>query len=387
MKNALNDIFIVTTPQLGVNDEFAEVLQWYVSDESQVTSGQRLCALETTKALYDIDAEASGYVIHIAEIGSQVNISQPIALIGPNLETLKAEKQRYLNLTYTKDRTRQKTIEDQGRATRKAETTALRLGVDLTEISATGIIREQDVIRYYNEKITSDNKKETVELSWDISQKPVMIYGAGKGAVTLKECLDLHQAYQVVCFIDDNPAHPDTSLCELPVYHSSNLSTIAEKGVRNLACAIADAAVRLRILKQCQSLEIDLINVIHPKARISPTAELGKGNFIKAGAIIETNTVIGNCCIIDNGAVIAHDNIIADGCHIAPGVTMGSGIRIGQMTIIGIGASIATDVTIGQSVIISVGSSVIKNVPDYSIVEGVPGKIVGKRKISNHQTR
>ena len=79
--------------------------------------------------------------------------------------------------------------------------------------------------------------------------------------------------------------------------------------------------------------------------------------------------------------VIAHDNFIGDGCHIAPGAIMGSKINIGDLSIVGIGASIATDIKIGRSVIISVGTSVIKDVPDYAVVEGVPGKIVGKRKV------
>lgn len=378
MKDTPNKIFVITVPQFGVNDEFAEVVQWYVSDETQVTSGQKLCALETAKALYDIDAEATGYVVHIAEVESQVNISQPIALIGSDLKTLKTEKQRYLNLAGKKSRAERAT-KDHVEATQKAKGTALRLGVDLSKISATGIIREQDVIHYYNKEVAEPPPQKPVELSWDTSRKPVVIYGAGKGGVTLKECLDLQETYQVVCFIDDNPAHPK-SLCELPVYHSSNLTKIVQQGVCNLACEIANASVRLRILKQCQSVGIEPINVIHPQAYISPTVKIGEGNYIKAGAIIETNTVIGNCCIIDNGVVIAHDNVISDGCHIAPCVAMGSNVRIDQKTIIGIGASIATGVTIGQSVIISVGTSVIKNIPDYSIVEGVPGKVIGKRK-------
>ena len=195
----------------------------------------------------------------------------------------------------------------------------------------------------------------------------------------MKECLDLDEAYQVVCFIDDNPQHPST-LCELPVRHGSRLQEIVEHGVDSLACAIANGGVRLRILKQCDELGISLINVIHPHAYIAQTVRMGKGNYIKAGAVIETDTIIGNCCIIDNGAVIAHDNVIGDGCHIAPGVAMGSSIHIDELAIVGIGASIATDVRIGRSAIISVGSSVVKDVPDYAVVEGVPGRVVGKRK-------
>jgi len=369
-------IFVVTVPQLGVNDEVATIVEWYAADEDTVSTGEPLCTLETSKAIFDVEAEAKGYVMHLVDAGSEVRISQPIALIGPTLETLRAEKARYMSRVRTEDSTQEPAV-GPVKATQKAKDLAQRLGVDLTKITSEGIVREQDVIQYHEK--TSTARPKTIDLSWNPARQPVVIYGAGRGAVTMKECLDLDQTYQVVCFIDDNPQHPVT-VCGLPVYHSSRLQEIVRRGVRSLACEIASGGVRLRILKQCAGLGIALINVIHPRAYVAPTVRLGRGNYIKAGAIIETNTVIGNCCIIDNGAVIAHDNVIGDGCHIAPGVAMGSSIHIGELAIVGIGASIATGVRIGRSAIISVGSSVVRDVPDYAVIEGTPGRIVGTRK-------
>ena len=370
-------LFVVTVPQLGVNEELATLIEWYVADAGTVSVGEPLCTLETTKTVFDVEAEATGHVVHLVYAGSEVRISQPIALLGSNVEALRAEKGQYVSQVRTESST-QKVDGGPVRATQKANGLAQQLGVDLTEIPGEGIIREQDVIRYCEESRV-DRRQIAIELSWDPVRQPVMIYGAGRGAVTLKECLGFQESYQVVCFIDDNPQHP-TTLCELPVYHSSRLQEIVERGVRSLACAIANGGVRLRILKQCDDLDVDLINVIHPHAYLAPTARMGAGNYIKAGAIIETDTVIGNCCIVDNGAVIAHDNTISDGCHIAPGVAMGSSIHVGKLTIVGIGASIATGVRIGRAAIISVGSSVVRDVPEYAVVEGVPGRVVGKRK-------
>jgi sugar O-acyltransferase (sialic acid O-acetyltransferase NeuD family) len=380
MKSVSADICAVTVSQLGVNDDVAVVVQWYVADGGRVAAGQNICALETAKALYDISAEVSGYIVHLVNAGDEAKIGQPIALIGSNLESLRAEEKQYISMSQ-KEADSQNTLEKPLGVTRKAEAAAQRLGINLLGMRTEGIIREQDVIRYYEQSVADSRKIKPSQLTWDVSKKPLIIYGAGQGAVTLKECLEFNDIYQVVCFVDDSPAHPD-SLCSLPVFHSSNLSRLAERNVLSLCCEIAASSVRLRVFKQCKSLKIELINVIHPQAYISPTVTIGKGNYIKAAAVIETNTILGNCCIIDNGAVIAHDNIIADGCHIAPGAAMGSNVRIGKNTIVGTGASIATGVKIGQSVIISVGSSVVKNISDYSVVEGVPGKVIGKRKPS-----
>ncbi|RLC82169.1 MAG: hypothetical protein DRJ03_05115 [Chloroflexi bacterium] len=370
------NIFVVTVPQLGVNDQVATIVDWYVRDEDAVSSGDPLCTLETTKAVFDVEADASGYVVCLASVGSEVEISQPIALIGSVLEDLRAEKEGFERRSTEESNVRSTSLSESVKATRKARATAQRLGVDLKEISVHGIIREQDVVQYVGE---SKSTEQQLDLSWQSSRQPVVIYGAGRGAITLKECLDFDGSYQVVCFVDDDPQHP-AELCNLPVYHSSQLKEIVGRGVRSLACEIAGGSVRLRILRQCKDMGVRMITVIHPQAYVAPTVQIGKGNYIKAGAIVETNTVIGNCCIIDNGAVIAHDNTIADGCHIAPGVAMGSTIHVGELSIIGIGASIATGIWIGKGAIISVGSSVVKNVPDFAVVEGVPGRIVGRRR-------
>ena len=54
--------------------------------------------------------------------------------------------------------------------------------------------------------------------------------------------------------------------------------------------------------------------------------------------------------------------------------------KIEELAIIGIGSTLTTNLKIGKKSIISVGSSVVKDVPHNSIIEGVPGKIIGKRK-------
>lgn len=374
-----DNIFVVMVPQLGVNDQTTTIVEWHIQDGERVTTGNPICTLETAKATFEMESETTGYLLYLVNAGEEVKINQPIALIGPELEALANEKRKYIKQA-EKNVDQTDNPQDTIKATLKAKELAKKLGIDLSLIPVKTIIREQDVLDYH-EMDRVDRSSAALNISWEQGRTPVAIYGSGKGAITLKECLDLQNVYQVVCFIDDNPKHP-VSHCGLPVYHSSDLEEIIKKGIRCLATEIADGDVRLRIRRQCAALEIDLINVIHPKAFISCSAKIGKGNYIKSGAVIETNSRIGDCCIIDNGVIIAHDNIIGDGCHLAPGVVLGSSIKILDLAIIGIGVSVATGVTIGRGAIISVGSSVVKDVSDYAVIEGVPGKVVGERKIS-----
>ena len=102
--------------------------------------------------------------------------------------------------------------------------------------------------------------------------------------------------------------------------------------------------------------------------------------FYQAGAIVETNSTIGEVCIIDNGVVVAHDSKIGPGVHLAPGVSTGGSVQIGSRTIVGIKSSVATGTIIGENCIVSVGTAVTRDVPNNSVIEGVPGKIIGVRK-------
>jgi acetyltransferase-like isoleucine patch superfamily enzyme len=58
------------------------------------------------------------------------------------------------------------------------------------------------------------------------------------------------------------------------------------------------------------------------------------------------------------------------------GYTRGS-VRIGAYTFVGAGSVVLPGVTIGKGCLIGTGSLVVKDIPDYAIVVGQPGKVVG----------
>jgi UDP-perosamine 4-acetyltransferase len=353
------------------------LVEWYYPEGDQVTNGRPLCSIETSKAILDIESPADGYLFHLVAEKEIARINEPVALIGVDLKMLQSARDDY-KIQASSETAQSGSIDGEFKATAKAVALAEQTGIDLSDIKAGGIIKEKDVREFMqlSEAATSVSVEQLIPHEDFIS---VVIYGAGKGGITVKECLELGEKYRAICFIDDNPGNIN-SLCGLPVFHASQLKEIAEKGIKHLFCAIANGVLRMKIMKICQGTGIEMINAIHPHSYIAPSVKIGTGNHIKAGSVIDTNTAIGDCCIIDNGAVLAHDNQIGNGCHLAPGVSMGSGIRLGEFTVIGIGASVSTGLEIGRMSIIAVGSSVVKNVPDNSVVEGVPGKITGRRK-------
>ena len=106
---------------------------------------------------------------------------------------------------------------------------------------------------------------------------------------------------------------------------------------------------------------------------IHPGAQIGKGIFIDHGA----------------GIVIGETTIIGDNCIIYQGVTLGgtgkqTGKRhptLGEDVQVSAGAKILGNITIGDHSKIGANSVVIKDVPPYSTVVGVPGRVADMDQI------
>ncbi len=113
------------------------------------------------------------------------------------------------------------------------------------------------------------------------------------------------------------------------------------------------------------------------------------------GIEIHPGATIGRRFVIDHGmgVVIGETTVIGDDCFLYQGVTLGAGAeaRQGEQTrgrkrhptlknevIVGSGAEIQGDIVVGNNVRVASGSIVLKDVPDNSIVVGVPGRIIYK---------
>ena len=104
------------------------------------------------------------------------------------------------------------------------------------------------------------------------------------------------------------------------------------------------------------------------------------------GIEIHPGVIIGEGLFIDHGMglVIGETAIIGDDCHLNQGVTLGGTSNrrekrhptLGNGVQVGAGAEIIGAVTIGDYARIGAGSVVVTNVPAYSTVVGVPGKVI-----------
>lgn len=140
-----------------------------------------------------------------------------------------------------------------------------------------------------------------------------------------------------------------------------------------------DNTLRKNLYNRILEIGFKSLNIIHPQSIISETASLGMGNVIMAGSIINANVKIGNNNIINTGSIIEHDVKIGSHVHISPGAILAGGVRVGDLSHIGLGAKVVERITIGRNCLLGAGTVIIEDIPDNSVVVGIPGKIIRKR--------
>ena len=117
--------------------------------------------------------------------------------------------------------------------------------------------------------------------------------------------------------------------------------------------------------------------VIHPSARISPLARIGRNVLIMAGVVVTSNAIIGDhVCILPN-TVIHHDVVVGDWTLIGSNVSIAGHVRLGRNCYLGSGSRIIDGVEIGERTLIGLGSNVIADVRCDVTVVGNPARPIG----------
>ena len=150
--------------------------------------------------------------------------------------------------------------------------------------------------------------------------------------------------------------------------------------------------------------------MIHEKADVSKKAQIGNGTSIWQNCIIQDDVVVGDNCniganvYIEKGVKIGNCVKVKNNIAIYSGVTIEDNVFLGpncvftnvinprsfidrkaelKETVVKEGASIGANATIvcgnviGQYSFIGAGTVVTKDVPDYALVVGNPGKQIG----------
>ena len=205
------------------------------------------------------------------------------------------------------------------------------------------------------------------------ARAPVVVIGAGGHAKVVIELIRAQGLYDVMGCTDREPQRRD--VVGAPILGSDDvLPDLYAQGVRHCFIALGDNALRRKVARQVTSLGFQLVNAISPKAVVSPTARLGRGVAVMAGAVINADATVGDLAIVNTRAAIDHDCEIGEAAHVAPRAALAGSVRIGPLAFVGAGAAIVPGIRIGESTVIGAGATVISNLGPNLVAVGVPAK-------------
>jgi sugar O-acyltransferase (sialic acid O-acetyltransferase NeuD family) len=185
-------------------------------------------------------------------------------------------------------------------------------------------------------------------------------------------------------FLDNDKNRHGKDFVGLPVFGGFELlDQLIAEGYRFINTITGSTLVRYETSKAITAKGGKFTNFIHPSVNIPE--KIGVGNYIQDGVQIQAAVEIGDNSSIHVSAIIAHECKVGNSTFIAHAVSVSGEVTIGDGVFIGTNASILPKMKIGNWATIGAGTVVLKDVPDYAVVVGNPGKVLreNERKYVN----
>ena len=185
----------------------------------------------------------------------------------------------------------------------------------------------------------------------------LLVVGAGGHGRSVAEAVAASGAFIVAGFLDD--AFPELErVWDVPVL--GKVADLADwRGAADFAIvAIGNNALRQRVTGELRGGGYSLATVIHPRAIVSPTAMIGAGSAVMAGAIVGTEARLGDGVIVNCAAVVDHHCRAGDFGHLGVNAAMAGGAVLGASAWMQAGSALGYGVEIEDGGVLMPGEAV-----------------------------
>ena len=135
----------------------------------------------------------------------------------------------------------------------------------------------------------------------------LLILGAGQYGTVAKEVAEAMGCYKTISFLDDKSPNAVGKLADYANFSQKYPYAFV---------AIGDLALRSEWIRRLREAGFFLPVLVHPRAVVMPSAEVGAASIIEAMAVVNSNVVVGEGCIVSSGSVVNHNSVVGNCCHI-----------------------------------------------------------------------
>lgn len=351
----------ILVPLLNPNEPEAQVSRLHIGNGNQVSSGDVICTLETTKSAAEVSAPGDGYIVGLDYREGQTVLAgdvlcyladspdwvpEPVTVTAPGPGAAPE-------------------VPDDLRITQPALAFASREGVDLASLPRGPVITESYLAQYLQKDVVPQADQAPFDPG------AIIVYGGGGHGKSVIELLRALNCYRVHGVIDDGILEGEVVMDTPVLGGGAVLGGLYRQGIRqavNAVGGIGSVLTRIRVFQKLARAGFTCPTIVHPAAFVEPSARLAEGTQVFAFAYLGSEAEIGFGSIINTSAVVSHECLIGAYCNISPGALLAGGVILGEGTLVGMGVTINLQVRVGAGARIGNGATVKDHVPDGAVV-------------------
>lgn len=286
----------VLVPLVNPNEPESLLADLRVKEGDKVVKGQQLASFETTKSTFELTADADGYILGLRfKTGDMVRSGERLCYLAESANQeipREAARSAAGRLPTTEE------LPEGLRITQPALALAKKLLVDLNTMPKDILVTEKMITELSGIVVPG------------VDPKALLIYGGGGHAKSLIDLIRLEGVYHIHGILDDGiPA--GTRILDIPVLGGGELqAALRREGVGkavNAVGGIGSITPRLAVYEKLAAAGFECVTVVHPRAFIEPTAQVGAGCQLFFNAYVGSEVHVGFGSIVNTAAILSHD--------------------------------------------------------------------------------
>ncbi len=206
--------------------------------------------------------------------------------------------------------------------------------------------------------------------------KNLVIIGVGGFARVVyghtHDSLGYGEEWNVKGFLDGDVKLAQNEYDKLPASVLGDVNNYEIQEADVFVCAIANPAVKKKLVETILNRGGKFINIIHKTAIIHKTVILGVGNIIAPYCMIYDSSKLGDHIMLNSKSILGHDVEIGDFSTLLGDVNINGRAKVGECSCWGAGSIALPQSVIEDNAFVGVGSVVFRHVKKGQKVFGNP---------------
>lgn len=205
--------------------------------------------------------------------------------------------------------------------------------------------------------------------------KPVVIVAAGGLGREAAAVIERSNEWDLIGFLDDQPALAGTEICGKPVLGS--IASAADRADVSLLVCAGKGHARRAIVARLRELGVTdnrYATVIAADVHIPESCSIGPGSLLLSGTVLTSDVTLGSHVVVMPGVVLTHDNGVGDFATLCAQVALGGKVSVGEAAYLGMGCLVREGLSVGTESVLGMGAVLLHDLPPGETWIGMPAR-------------